>query len=119
LRIRIVRPYPSVLAQYWVAETTRNTDLAKTLQRDEDKIDSFNSNISDYLSKISEGMSQEDTQWQFTLLGFSNDLESVGDIIDKHHCDSIVKRAAELVVFSPAELEILRQVHEAVANVSR
>jgi Na+/phosphate symporter len=45
-----------VLAQYWVAETTRNTDLAKTLQRDEDKIDSFNSNISDYLSKISEGM---------------------------------------------------------------
>jgi phosphate:Na+ symporter len=106
----------AMLAQYWVAETTRNTDLAKTLQRDEDKIDSFNTNISDYLSKISEGMSQEDTQWQFTLLAFSNELESVGDIIDKHLCDSIVKRAAELVVFSPAELEILRQVHEAVTK---
>jgi hypothetical protein len=34
----------AMLAQYWVAETTRNTDLAKTLQRDEDKIDTFNTN---------------------------------------------------------------------------
>jgi phosphate:Na+ symporter len=106
----------SMLDQYWAAETTRNTDLAKTLQREEDKIDTFNTRICDYLSRISDGMSQEDTQWQFTLLGFANELESVGDVIDKNLCDSIIKRAGELVVFTPAELEILHQVHDAVTK---
>jgi len=106
----------TMFGQYWSAETTRNTDLAKRLQQEEDKIDTFNTSISDYLSRIGEGMSQEDTQWQFTLLAFANELESVGDIIDKNLCDSIIKRAAELVVFSPAESEILRQVHVAVAK---
>ncbi len=106
----------TMFAQYWIAETTRNTDLAKRLQQEEDKIDTFNTGISAYLSRIGEGMSQEDTQWQFTLLAFANELESVGDIIDKNLCDSIIKRAAELVVFSPAESEILRQVHEAVTK---
>ena len=67
-------------------------------------------------SRIGESMSQEDTQWQFTLLTFSNELESVGDIIDKNLSDSIIKRAAELVIFSPAESEILRQVHEKVTK---
>lgn len=105
-----------MLAQYWIAETTRNTDLAKKLQQEEDKIDAFNTTLSDYLSRIGEGMSQEDTQWQFTLLAFSNELESVGDIIDKNLCDSVIKRAAELVAFNPAELEILRQIHEAVTQ---
>jgi len=106
----------TMFSQYWIAETTRNTDLAKRLQHEEDRIDSFNSSISDYLSRIGEGMSQEDTQWQFTLLAFSNELESVGDIIDKNLCDSVIKRAAELIVFSPADEEILRQVHEAVTK---
>jgi len=106
----------TMFSQYWIAETTRNTDLAKRLQHEEDQIDTFNSSISDYLSRIGEGMSQEDTQWQFALLAFSNELESVGDIIDKNLCDSVIKRAAELVVFSPADAEILRQVHEAVTK---
>jgi len=106
----------TMLGQYWIAETTRNTDLAKKLQLKEDKIDAFNIAISDYLSRIGEGMSQEDTQWQFTLLAFSNELESVGDIIDKNLCDSIIKRAAELVAFNPTDLEILREVQETVAQ---
>jgi phosphate:Na+ symporter len=105
-----------MLNQYWIAETTRNTDLAKKIQQEENKIDVFNTSISDYLSRIGEGMSQEDTQWQFTLLAFSNELESVGDIIDKNLCDSVIKRAAELVAFNPAESDILREVHEAVSK---
>ena len=105
-----------MLAQYWAAETTRNTDLAKSLQKEEDKIDALNTAICDYLSRIGEGMSQEDTQWQFTLLGFANELESVGDVIDKNLCDSIIKRAAELVTFTSAELDILKQVHDTVTK---
>ncbi len=61
-------------------------------------------------------MSQDDAQWQFTLLAFANELESAGDIIDKNLCDSVIKRAAEFVTFSPTESEILRQVHEAVSK---
>jgi phosphate:Na+ symporter len=72
--------------------------------------------VSCYLSRIGEGMSQQDTQWQFTLLAFANELESVGDIIDKHLCDSLLKRAAELVVFSQTESDILRQLHEAIGK---
>jgi phosphate:Na+ symporter len=104
----------SMLSQFWTAETTRNTDLAKKIQHEEDQIDEINTSLSDYLSRIGEGMSQQDTQWQFTLLAFANELESVGDIIDKHLCDSLLKRAAELVVFSHAESDILRQVHDTI-----
>ena len=106
----------TMLNQYWIAETTRNTDLAKKIEQEEDKVDVFNTSISDYLSRIGEGMSQEDTQWQFTLLAFSNELESVGDIIDKNLCDSVIKRAAELVAFSPTEADILREVHATITK---
>ena len=106
----------SMLEQFWTAETTRNTDLAKRIQHEENQIDTINTGLSDYLSRIGEGMSQQDTQWQFTLLAFANELESVGDIIDKHLCDSLLKRAAELVVLSKDQTEILRQIHEAIGK---
>ena len=61
-------------------------------------------------------MSQDDTQWQFTLLAFANELESVGDIIDKNLSDSVIKRATELVVFSSMESAILRKVYETVSK---
>lgn len=106
----------TMLEQYWVAEGTRNTDLAKKIQKEDDDIDKYNIDISNYLSRIDEGMRQEDTQWQFTLLAFSNELESVGDIIDKNLCDSVIKRATELIVFTPLEMEVLTQVHQSLAE---
>jgi phosphate:Na+ symporter len=90
--------------------------LAKKIQYEENQIDEINTGLSDYLSRIGEGMSQEDTQWQFTLLAFANELESVGDIIDKNLCDSLLKRATDLVTLSPAESDILKQVHEGVSK---
>jgi phosphate:Na+ symporter len=100
----------TILDQYWIAETTRNTDLAKRIQSQDVKIDALNTDLNHYLSRIGEGMSPEDTEWQFTLLAFANELESVGDIIDKHLCDSVLRRAAELVPFSPSDQEILAAV---------
>ena len=106
----------SMLRRYRQAEATRNTDLAKQVQKEDDVIDTYNCDINLYLSRIGEGMGQDDAQWQFALLGFSNELESVGDLIDKHLCDSLIKRAAELVAFTPVEEVVLAQAYETVAK---
>ncbi|HEY8966381.1 MAG TPA: Na/Pi symporter, partial [Candidatus Methylacidiphilales bacterium] len=104
----------SMLRRYRAAETERNTDLAKQVQREDDLVDAFNADISAYLGRIGEAMGPEDARWQFALLGFSNELESVGDVIDKNLCDSVIKRAAELVTFSDAEAKVLAEAYETV-----
>lgn len=105
-----------MLEHFWSAYTRRDQDMARQVQQLDDRIDTFNRSIKDYLSRVSEGMSEQEVQWQFTLLTFSNELESVGDLIDKNLCDALFKQVAENVEMPPMEEETLAKLHRMVAD---
>ncbi len=66
------------------------------VQREDDRADRYSPRHHGLpVAASARGMTEEETRWQFALLTFSNELESVGDIIDKNLCDTLSKQTAE------------------------
>lgn len=84
--------------------------LARAVQKEDDVLDRMNLEIKDYLSRMG-GLRAEDVNWQFALLAFSNELEAVGDLIDKHLCDALLKRRAAGVPLQPADQAALAEAY--------
>lgn len=106
----------NMLEQFWKAQETGSADLAKQVQQQDDKIDEMYRNIKRYLSRIHEHMSEQEVRWQFTLLTFSNELESIGDILDKNLCDVLLKQEHELVMLSECDNAILKTLYRKVTD---
>lgn len=100
-----------MLLFFWKGHTENDIQLTTRVQQEDDRVDHFYLEIKNYLSRIREGMTEDETRWQFSLLTFSNELESVGDIIDKNLCDTLRKRIVEGAQLSPEDAEALSGVY--------
>jgi phosphate:Na+ symporter len=103
-----------MLQFFWKGYSLRDLDLVVRVQNEDDRVDQYYRAIKDYLSQIREGLTEEETRWQLALLTFSNDLESVGDIIDKNLCDILRKQTAEAVWLAKEDYEALSELYERV-----
>jgi len=84
-----------MLENFWSAFSRGDAELARRVQKEDDAVDRMNIEIKNYLSRVGENRNAGDTAWQFTLLAFSAELEAVGDLVDKHLCDALIKQRRE------------------------
>ena len=103
-----------MLQFFWKGYSARDLSLALRVQQEDDRVDHYYRTIKDYLSRVSGGLTEEETRWQFALLSFSNELESVGDIIEKNLCDILQKQTAEAVWLPKEDYEVLDALYEKV-----
>ncbi len=83
------------LTSFWQACRNGDVELARRIQKEDDKVDWYNRELIDYLSHIGGEKSARDTRWQVALMNFSVEMEAVGDLLDKHLCDLVIKQRAE------------------------
>jgi len=105
-----------MLRSFWSGYTARDLNVAVRVQNEDDRVDRRYHEIKNYLSLIREGMTEGETRWQFALLTFSNELESVGDIIDKNLCDAFRKQVTEGVFLSPDDAQVLGELYAMVES---
>jgi len=75
--------------------------LCETVQAEDDKVDLLNNEIKAYITRLSEhALNTEESQREIALLGFANELESIGDIIDKNLIELAKKKIVLKVDFS-------------------
>jgi phosphate:Na+ symporter len=103
-----------MLQYFWTGYSTRDLNLTLRVQNEDDRVDAYNRQIKDYLSRINEGLSGEEARWQFALLTYANELESVGDIIDKNLCDTLRKQTSEAVYLPEPDYQALCELYERV-----
>lgn len=103
-----------MLQFFWKGYSGRDLELILRVQNEDDRVDQYYLAIKDYLSRIQEGLTEEETRWQLALLTISNDLESVGDIIDKNLCDVLRKQTAEAVWLSNEDYNALSELYDRV-----
>jgi len=89
-------------------------ELLFRIRERDNVVDGINLSIAEYLGSLDEGMSAEDARWQLALLSFSNELESVGDIIDKHLVDLLVKRVDRVEQLPPEEVTVVEELFSRV-----
>lgn len=104
----------AMLQYFWKGYSTRDLLLMHRVQQEDDRVDTSYRGIKDYLSRIQEGMSEEEKRWQLALFTFSNELESVGDLIEKNLCDLLRKQTADGTFLPDPDYLALLELHEKV-----
>jgi phosphate:Na+ symporter len=104
----------TMLRYFWKGYAERDLQLVQRVQQEDDRVDAAYRGIKDYLSRIQEGLNEEETRWQFALLTFSNELESVGDLIEKNLCELLRKQTAEGTMLPDPDFLVLQELHERV-----
>ncbi|MGH8048250.1 MAG: Na/Pi cotransporter family protein [Chthoniobacterales bacterium] len=104
----------AMLEYFWKGYSARDLMLMQRVQQEDDRVDTSYRGIKDYLSRIQEGMSEEEKRWQLALFTFSNELESVGDLIEKNLCDLLRKQTADGTYLPDPDYFALLELHEKV-----
>jgi len=96
-----------MLEQFRCAYSGRDAILARRVQKEDDNIDAINLSLKDYLIRLGDDLPPGEVQWQFALHGISSELEAIGDVLDKHLCDLLIKQVQEGVAIRGRDEEML------------
>ena len=110
--LRMTDKVRAQLEGFWRACRAGDVELARRIQKEDDAVDRHNRELIDYLSRIGGEKSPQDNRWLLALMTFAVELEAVGDLLEKHLCDLVVKQRSEAVVLSPADWAELEQVYQ-------
>lgn len=103
-----------MLETFWIAFSRGDAELARRVQKEDDAVDRMNIEIKNYLSRMGENRNAGDTTWQFTLLAFSAELEAVGDLVDKHLCDALIKQSRERMGMVEPDRQAIAEAYQRV-----
>ena len=92
-----------------------NESLLETIEQSENWLDHLNRQVKLYLTKLSEqGLTEEQSQREHALLTLINDLENIGDIVDRNLLDLARKKIYKGLRFSDRGLEEIVELHHHV-----
>ena len=105
----------AMLAKVIPALTRDDLDLIDALETADDAVDALNRSIKRYLTQLAqERLTEEQRQRQFALLLCIDNLENIGDIVDRNLMELAKKRYRLRTRFSPAGLQEITVLHETV-----
>ena len=97
--------------------TRDNPEMIEDIETRENWVDNLNREIKLYLTKLSpSSLSQEQLQREMALLATINDLENIGDIIDKNLMELARKKIYKGLRFSDQGLKEIVDLHQMVAQ---
>ncbi len=110
--LRMTDEVRSMLEDFWSARARRDVAALREVTRRDDTVDRLNQQLAVYLSQITEGLNETETRWRFTLLSFSGELESVGDILEKELCPVAIRQAQAGRVLGDEEEDSLAMLYQ-------
>lgn len=106
-----------MLADFWDSFVQSDAGMAREVASRDDQIDHLDVQIKRFLTRLStEEGDDEDAREQMTQLGYLNELENIGDIIETNLCDLAIKRAKQHVTFSSEGWSELQEFHNKVSE---
>ncbi|MEM9881776.1 MAG: Na/Pi cotransporter family protein [Planctomycetota bacterium] len=106
-----------MLDDLWRALLKRDPDLAQSVQQRDDQVDLLDREIKRYLALIAgEDADAETSAEVMAQLRYTNELETIGDIIDRNLAELVVKRAETDIWFSDAGWSELDSFYRKVAE---
>ena len=103
------------------ALATGDSVLCTAIKQRDDAVDLLNNEIKAYIVKLAEqdrgGLTNAESRREIALLGFANELESIGDIVEKNLIELVEKKIKLQVEFSDeGRTELDRFFQEVLAN---
>ncbi len=90
-------------------------ELVEAIERQDDQVDVLNREIKRYVTKLSQqSLSHEESHREVDILTFSNNLENLGDIVDRNLMELAKKKMYKGVDFSEAGQKEIEELHARV-----
>jgi Na+/phosphate symporter len=78
-----------MLRTVWMMIWGKNVRLVSKVEEHQRRIEGTQEELKDYLSQISdENLSEEDVDWKFIVLDYSQELTAIGTLIRRDLCDA-------------------------------
>ena len=94
---------------------SNNTALMEKIEERDDDVDTLDREIKLYLTKLSqEGLTGEQARREMEIITFTNNLENIGDVIDKNLMELAKKKIKNQLSFSHKGLTEILEFHQKV-----
>ena len=115
--LRVSEIVRQMMHEFWQALTHRDEALARQVQQRDDQVDLLDTEIKRFLARVSTREGEDDATGEVRRqLRYLNEIETVGDVIDKNLCELAVKRAHQRVEFSDAGWDELADLYQKVSE---
>ena len=115
--LRVSEMVRRMLEDFWQALRKTNAHEARLVQEQDDKVDLLDTEIKKYLTLVANADNSEATSTEIIRqLDYLNELETIGDIIDKNLAELAIKRSREQIVFSPEGWDELNDFYQKVVE---
>lgn len=103
----------SMLDGAWRAFNKPSLELARSVQKHDDRVDELQTAIKHYLSQLpTDPLTPQESRLQFGLLNFASQLEGIGDIVDKTLCGAAVKQVQQPLALNMEDKADLTEFYE-------
>ncbi|MBI3754400.1 MAG: Na/Pi cotransporter family protein [Deltaproteobacteria bacterium] len=113
--LRIADIVSDMLKQSIEVFKSNNTALMEAIEERDDDVDMLDREIKLYLTKLSqEGLTAEQARREMEIITFTNNLENIGDVIDKNLMELAKKKTKKQLSFSRDGLREILEFHQKV-----
>jgi phosphate:Na+ symporter len=97
------------------AFSRQDPELVDFIEEKDNHVDSLDRDIKHYLTKLSQqSLTEEQSKREIAILSFVNNMENIGDIVDRNLMELAKKRLSKGVDFSEAGLQEITSLHKHV-----
>lgn len=97
------------------ALSTDDPELIEFIEGKDDQVDTLDREIKHYLTKLSQqSLTDEQSKREFGILAFVNNMEDIGDIVDKNLMELAKKRVSKGLAFSEPGMREIVALHKKV-----
>ncbi|MFW6059057.1 MAG: Na/Pi cotransporter family protein [Phycisphaeraceae bacterium] len=115
--LRVSEIVREMLHEFWQALVHRDEELARRVQERDDQVDLLDTEIKKFVTQLAKREGDQDEKGELNRqLRYLNELETIGDVIDKNLCELAVKRAHQRVEFSDEGWQELSDLYEKVTE---
>ena len=99
--LRVAEIVRQMFTDLWRAIETNDQGLSDQVSNRDDEVDLLDTQIKRFLSRLAaQGLDRDDASEQMRQLRYLNELENIGDIIDKNLSELVTKKIRNRVEFS-------------------
>ncbi len=115
--LRLSEIVREMMHEFWQALEHSDQELARRVQERDDQVDLLDMEIKRFLTQLASSEGDQDETGEIRRqLRYLNELETIGDVIDKNLCELAIKRARHRIVFSDAGWQELSDLYEKVSE---
>lgn len=91
--LRLIDEIKLMLRTVWTMLWSRNLRLVSKVEEHQQRIDTAQEDLKNYLSQISdENLSEEDVDWKFRVLDYAQELAATGTLIRRDLADAVIRQ---------------------------